>query len=75
MAETLALAERIAANAPLAVQASKKVLQRIVANARPDEAIGWALSQAEAGVIRASEDAKEGPRAFAEKRAPVWTGR
>ncbi len=73
--EALALAERIAANAPLAVQSSKKVLQRIVANARPDEAIGWALSQAEANVIRASDDAKEGPRAFAEKRSPVWRGR
>lgn len=75
MEEAMALAGRIAANAPLAVQASKRVLQRIVAGTRPEEALGWALTSAEAGTVRTSEDAREGPRAFAEKRDPVWTGR
>jgi crotonobetainyl-CoA hydratase len=75
MDEALALAGRIAANAPLAVQASKRVLQRIVAGARPEEALGWALTSMEAAALRTSEDAREGPRAFAEKRDPVWTGR
>jgi crotonobetainyl-CoA hydratase len=75
MDEALSLAGRIAANAPLAVQASKRVLQRIVAGARPDEALGWALTSMEAAALRTSQDAREGPRAFAEKRDPVWTGR
>lgn len=75
MDEAIALAGRISANAPLAVQSSKRVLQRIVARARPDEALGWALTSMESASLRASHDAKEGPQAFAEKRAPVWTGR
>jgi crotonobetainyl-CoA hydratase len=75
MDEAMSLANRIAANAPLAVQSSKKVLQRIIGNARAEEAVGWAVSQLESAVVRSSEDAKEGPRAFVEKRAPVWTGR
>jgi crotonobetainyl-CoA hydratase len=75
MPAALALAERIAANAPLAVQASKRVLQRIVAGARPAEALGWALNQAEVAALRQTRDAKEGPAAFAQRRPPVWTGR
>jgi crotonobetainyl-CoA hydratase len=73
--EAVALARRIAANAPLAVRSSKKVIQRVIDGTRPGEAFAWALSQTEAAVVRASADAKEGPRAFAEKRDPVWTGR
>jgi crotonobetainyl-CoA hydratase len=73
--EALALAGRIAANAPLAVQASKRVVARIVGTARPEEALGWVLTSMESAALRTSEDAKEGPRAFAEKRDPVWTGR
>jgi crotonobetainyl-CoA hydratase len=75
MDEAVALAGRIAANAPLAVQASKRVLQRIVGSARPEEALGWALTSMESAALLTSQDAKEGPRAFAEKRQPVWTGR
>jgi crotonobetainyl-CoA hydratase len=75
MDEAVALAGRITANAPLAVQSSKRVLQRIVGTARPEEALAWALTSVEAAAVRASQDAREGPRAFAEKREPVWTGR
>jgi enoyl-CoA hydratase len=66
------LAERIAANGPLGVEATRKLMR--AAASRTDEEI-WALqSQIQPGVF-GSEDAKEGARAFVEKRAPVWTGR
>ncbi|GAA4548448.1 crotonase/enoyl-CoA hydratase family protein [Pseudonocardia xishanensis] len=70
----LELAERINANAPLAVQASKRVAQGMIGGAIPAEADSWALSADERTLVRSSNDAKEGPRAFAEKREPVWTG-
>jgi enoyl-CoA hydratase len=63
-AEALALAERIARNGPLGVAMTKK-LMRSRRWAQPDEI---------ESVFR-SADATEGARAFAERRAPVWTGR
>jgi crotonobetainyl-CoA hydratase len=75
MDEALALAEKIAANAPLSVQASKRVALSIIDGKRPDEEPLWALTRAESGRVMHSEDAREGPRAFAEKRAPQWKGR
>ncbi|MFD6060191.1 crotonase/enoyl-CoA hydratase family protein [Rhodococcus wratislaviensis] len=68
----LALAEAIASNAPLAVQAHKRIAlaQQVVV-----DRLGWQTTTAELPVIAASEDAKEGPRAFADKRVPVWKGR
>ena len=68
----LALAERIARNAPLAVAASKQVMQQ-TRGLTEDEA--WALQTPLVGRVFGSEDAKEGPRAFAEKRPPRWSGR
>lgn len=68
--QALQLADQIAENAPLALQASKRVLQE-----SPD----WPLEEKFArqwpivDPIRKSNDAKEGATAFAEKRAPVWT--
>ncbi len=64
----------IAANAPVAVQASKRVALGIRDGRRPDDD-GWALTAAELETVLASADAREGPRAFAERRAPVWEGR
>jgi hypothetical protein len=71
----LTLAERIAVNAPLSVQASKRIALGIEAGDRPDENRRWGHSEAEWQGLMSSEDAKEGPLAFAEKRAPVWKSR
>lgn len=71
----LALAARIGANAPLAVQASKRLAVGMVEGTVPSEADGWARNQAEVERVAASVDAMEGIVAFAERRAPVWQGR
>lgn len=72
MERAVAMAETIGANAPLSVQASKAMVQFWrhfgVEEARRLEEYVWRT-------VFESEDAKEGPRAFAEKRAPRWTGR
>jgi enoyl-CoA hydratase len=65
-------ARRIAANAPLSVQATKEsVVRGLKENMREAYKIESELS----GRVFSSEDAKEGPRAFAEKRPPRWTGK
>ncbi len=72
----LDLARAIAASAPLAIQAAKDVIR---ATANLDVETGYAAMRS--GTIpcyqRAihSEDAEEGPRAFAEGRPPVWRGK
>ena len=67
-----ALAEAIARNGPLAVDASK----RIVAGALDwTEAEAWERQGEIAGHVFSSQDAREGAVAFAEKRDPVWQGR
>ena len=65
------LAERIAKNAPLAVAASKAVIQATQGNT---EAELWAIQEPLRAKVFSSNDAKEGPTAFAEKREPNWTG-
>ncbi|WP_330255049.1 crotonase/enoyl-CoA hydratase family protein [Nocardia sp. NBC_00565] len=73
--EALALAQRIANNAPLAVQATKRIaLDQSSTGDRPADQRGWAATATESAAIFASADAKEGPLAFAEKRLPVWQG-
>jgi crotonobetainyl-CoA hydratase len=71
----LELADTIAANAPLAVQASKRIAYGAQDGRLPHEDDRWALTAGESATVFTSDDAKEGPRAFAEKRPPVWTGR
>ena len=72
MEAALELAGTIAANAPLAVRTSKQVIKD--AGEVPD-AQGWEISNAAIPPVFASADAMEGAVAFAEKRAPNWTGK
>ncbi|MBJ31757.1 MAG: enoyl-CoA hydratase [Acidimicrobiaceae bacterium] len=66
------LAERINANAPLAVRASRRV---IAEGLSLDDDDGFALSREASREVFRSEDFQEGPRAFVEKRPPDWKGR
>ena len=68
----LALAERIAVNAPLAVRESLAVM-RAAEGLDDDEALR--LSGQAMGRLAKTEDYAEGPRAFIEKRDPQWQGR
>ncbi len=65
------LAERVAKNAPLAVAASKQLIR---ATTGLTEEEFWQEQRSYQGPVFTSNDAKEGPRAFAEKRPPEWTG-
>jgi len=66
------MARRITVNAPLAVQATKESVLRCL-GLPLDEA--FKLESELSSMVFQSEDAKEGPKAFAEKRKPVWQGR
>ncbi|KWX22956.1 enoyl-CoA hydratase [Mycolicibacterium wolinskyi] len=68
----LKLAERITGNAPLAVQASKRVAYGAEDGGVPGDQPGWKRTNREFAILLQTEDAKEGPLAFAEKRQPVW---
>ena len=68
----IALAERIAENAPLAVAASKQLVRAAAQGI--DEDTLWEMQVPLSKKVFSSNDAKEGPVAFAEKRAPNWTG-
>jgi enoyl-CoA hydratase len=70
LTKSLELAEMICANGPLAVEAILKSVQDTAAMPEVDALkvefeIGWP--------IFSTNDSKEGPRAFAEKRSPNWT--
>lgn len=65
------LAEAVARNAPLAVAASKELLRQ---TSGLTEEESWELQKPHMRTVFRSNDAKEGPRAFAEKRAPAWSG-
>ncbi len=68
----LALAERIAANAPLSVRACLRAVNAVVASEDDD---GWSETEGAFRSLAGTHDAEEGIRAFLEKRAPHWTGR
>lgn len=64
-------AARITKNAPLAVQATKR---SVLEGLKVDMREAYKIESSIAHEIFATEDAKEGPRAFAEKRRPQWSG-
>ncbi len=71
LAGALELAGRIAANAPVSVQACLEAVNRLVRSA--DET-GWEATRQATAVMAASDDMREGMAAFFEKRPPVWSG-
>jgi len=70
--EALSLAEEIAANAPLGVRLSKQVM---IETQDVSMSEAFELQEPLMQIVRSSEDAAEGARAFVEKRPPVWKGR
>ena len=70
--EAVALATRIGENGPLAVVTTKRLMHEIATHGGAD---AWQRVGAASPAIFASQDAKEGAMAFAEKRPPQWTGR
>lgn len=64
-----AVAQQIAANAPITIQVSKEAIRRVLVHRRPP--------RSEDLILKAymSEDFREGVRAFLDKRKPVWRGR
>jgi len=67
----LELAEAISANGPLAVAASKQVIREQQDWSQADQ---WAKQHELTAAVFTSNDAREGAAAFAQKRAPNWSG-
>ena len=70
--QALALAERICVNAPVSVRQSLWALEQVTT--LTDES-GWTATTTATGVVRGTEDFKEGRTAFFDKRSPNWQGR
>jgi enoyl-CoA hydratase len=72
LSKTMELAEKLAANGPIAVQAIRKSARQVWGH---PEAEALKMEGGFAAPVFASEDAVEGPKAFMEKRKPVYHGR
>jgi enoyl-CoA hydratase/carnithine racemase len=72
VARTRDLVATIAANAPLSVRAAKEMVYAVAEHGRSE---AFEVAERIWAPVYRSNDAQEGPRAFAEKRRPVWQGR
>jgi enoyl-CoA hydratase len=70
--EAVALAERICRNAPIAARQNLWALNQTVA---ADDAVGWEATATATSAVRATQDTREGVKAFFEKRTPQWQAR
>ena len=70
--EAVVLAKRIATNSPTSTRNSVQAMERILADG---DTLGWAATDHARSEVFASEDRKEGIRAFFERREPKWSGR
>ncbi|WP_236795523.1 enoyl-CoA hydratase-related protein [Amycolatopsis sp. GM8] len=70
----LEMAHEISANAPLAVQATKRIARGMADGDIAAEQAAWCRTEDEALALTRSRDYKEGPAAFAEGRKPNWSG-
>jgi len=70
--EALVLAEEIASNSPTSTRNALQAMERILAGG---DDLGWAATDYARAEVFASEDRKEGIRAFFDRRQPEWTGR
>lgn len=68
----VALAQEIASNSPTSTRHSVQAMERILASG--DE-LGWSVTDYARSEVFASEDRKEGIKAFFERREPEWKGR
>ena len=72
LAEATTLADRVCANAPIAVRESRKV---VLEATNADDEVGWRMSMEGMAKAMGSADFSEGLTAFIEKRPPNWTGK
>ena len=70
--EALLVAQQIASNSPTSTRNALQAMERILADG---DDLGWAATDFARTEVFASDDRKEGIRAFFERRNPEWTGR